>query len=97
MPARRDKTSDQKSKPAAGSKAGATTRPQGALRRAERRVEEAVKDVVAEVENRVILAGEAADESTSSEVNILSAVEVAIHPPHPDDRRAGTRKPKKQP
>ena len=69
----------------------------GALRRAEHRVEEMVKDVVAEVENRVILAGEAADESTSSEVNILSAVEVAIHPPHADDKPAATGKAKKKP
>ena len=58
--------------------------PEGPLRRAEHRLEEAVKDAVAEVENRVILAGEAADQSTSSEVNILSAVEVAINPPHKD-------------
>ena len=55
-----------------------------ALSRAERRVEKAVKDAVAEVENRVMIAGEAADESTSSEVNILSTLEVAIHPPNPD-------------
>jgi hypothetical protein len=55
-----------------------------ALGRAERRVEKAVKDAVAEVENRVMIAGEAADESTSSEVNVLSALEVAIHPPNPD-------------
>jgi hypothetical protein len=52
--------------------------------RVERRVEKAVKDAVAEVENRVMIAGEAADESTSSEVNILSTLEVAIHPPNPD-------------
>ena len=50
---------------------------------------------MAEVENRVILAGEAADESTSSEVNILSAVEVAIHPPHVEDK-AAARKAKKK-
>jgi hypothetical protein len=31
-----------------------------------------------------MIAGEAADESTSSEVNILSTLEVAIHPPNPD-------------
>jgi hypothetical protein len=57
-----------------------------ALNRAERRVEKAVRDAVAEVENRVMIAGEAADESTSSEVNILSTLEVAIHPPNPDDK-----------
>jgi hypothetical protein len=45
-----------------------------------------VKDAVADVENRVMLAGEAADESTSSEVNILSTIEVAIHPPKPDPK-----------
>jgi len=31
-----------------------------------------------------MIAGEVADESTSSEVNVLSALEVAIHPPNPD-------------
>ena len=59
---------------------------ESALSRAERRVEKAVKDAVAEVENRVMIAGEAADESTSSEVNILSTLEVAIHPPNPADK-----------
>jgi hypothetical protein len=58
--------------------------PQGPLGRAEHRIEEVVKDMVAEVENRVIIAGQAADESTSSEVNILSTVEVALNPPHED-------------
>ena len=57
-----------------------------ALSRAEHRIEKAVKDAVAEVENRVLIAGEAADESTSSEVNILSSLEVAIHPPNPESR-----------
>jgi hypothetical protein len=62
-----------------------TTRAkEGALSRAEHRLEKAVKDAVAEVENRVMVAGEVADESTSSEVNILSTLEVAIHPPNPD-------------
>jgi hypothetical protein len=66
----------------------------GPLRRAEHRLEEAVKDAVAEVENRVIIAGQAADESTSSEVNLLSAVEVAINPPHDDakPKPAGKRR-----
>lgn len=65
----------------------------GPLRRAEHRVEEAVKDAVAEVENRVIIAGQAADESTSSEVNLLSAVEVAINPPHEDAKaKAASRR-----
>ena len=58
-----------------------TKSTESALSRAEHRVEKAVKDAVAEVENRVMIAGEAADESTSSEVNILSTLEVAIHPP----------------
>ena len=62
------------------------------LSRAEHLIEKAVKDAVAEVENRVIIAGEVADESTSSEVNVLSALEVAIHPPSVD-RKA---KPKKR-
>jgi hypothetical protein len=61
-----------------------TKAKKGALSRAEHRLEKAVKDAVAEVENRVMIAGEVADESTSSEVNILSALEVAIHPPDPD-------------
>ena len=43
-----------------------------------------------------MLAGEAADESTSSEVNILSALEVAIHPPH-DDKPPAAGKVKKKP
>jgi hypothetical protein len=81
---------------AAGGKTPRRAKPEGPLRRAEHRVEDVVKDVVAEVENRVILAGEAADESTSSEVNILSAVEVAIHPPHTDDKTAAARKTKKK-
>jgi hypothetical protein len=59
---------------------------ESAISRAEHRVEKAVKDAVAEVENRVMIAGEAADESTSSEVNILSSLEVAIHPPNPDSK-----------
>jgi len=79
-----------------GKKARPAGKPDGALRRAEHRVEEALKDVVAEVENRVMLAGEAADESTSSEVNILSALEVAIHPPH-DDKPPAAGKVKKKP
>jgi hypothetical protein len=87
----------QKNKIAAGKKARPAGKSEGALRRAEHRVEEVVKDVVAEVENRVILAGEAADESTSSEVNILSAVEVAIHPPHGDDKPPAASKAKKNP
>jgi hypothetical protein len=58
----------------------------GALSRAERRVEKAVKDAVAEVENRVMIAGEVADESTSSEVNVLSTLEVVIHPPNADPK-----------
>lgn len=74
----------------------ATGKSESALRRVEHRVEEALKDVVAEVENRVILAGEAADVSTSSEVNILSAVEVAIHPPRAEGKPAA-RKAKKKP
>jgi hypothetical protein len=65
-------------------KKGTTKAKGNALSRAERRVEKAVKDAVADVENRVVLAGEAADESTSSEVNLLSTLEVAIHPPNPD-------------
>ena len=63
-------------------KRSSPAKAEGSLRRAEHRLEEAVKDAVAEVENRVIIAGQAADESTSSEVNLLSAVEVAINPPH---------------
>jgi hypothetical protein len=59
---------------------------ESALSRAEHRIGKAVKDAVADVENRVMLAGEAADESTSSEVNILSTIEVAIHPPKPDPK-----------
>lgn len=61
-----------------------TKAKKGALSRAEHRLQKAVKDAVAEVENRVMIAGEVADESTSSEVNILSTLEVAIHPPNPD-------------
>ena len=79
-----------------GKKVRPAGKPDGALRRAEHRVEEALKDVVAEVENRVMLAGEAADESTSSEVNILSALEGAIHPPH-DDKPPAAGKVKKKP
>jgi hypothetical protein len=71
-------------------------KPEGPVRRAEHRVEEAIKDVIAEVENRVILAGEAADDSTSSEVNLLSAVEVAIHPPHGEGKPAAAKKAKKK-
>ena len=67
-------------------KKSTTKTTEGALARAEHRLEKAVKDAVAEVENRVMIAGEAADESTSSEVNILSTLEVAIHPPDPDAR-----------
>lgn len=63
-----------------------TKAKEGGLSRAERRVEKAVKDAVAEVENRVMIAGEVADESTSSEVNVLSALEVAIHPPTADPK-----------
>jgi hypothetical protein len=51
------------------------------LHDAEEAVEDAVKDTVARIENRVILASEAADLSGSSEVNLLSAMEVAIDPP----------------
>jgi hypothetical protein len=67
-------------------KRSSPAKAQGPLRRAEHHLEEAVKDAVAEVENRVIIAGQAADESTSSEVNLLSAVEVAINPPHEKTR-----------
>jgi hypothetical protein len=67
-------------------KRSSPSKAEGPLRRAEHRLEEVVKDAVAEVENRVIIAGQAADESTSSEVNILSAVEVAINPPHEDTK-----------
>jgi hypothetical protein len=66
--------------------AAATAGKGGALSRAEHRIEKAVKDAVAELENRVLIAGEVADESTSSEVNILSSLEVAIHPPDPDPK-----------
>ncbi len=65
---------------------------ESALSRAEHRIGKAVRDAVAEVENRVIIAGEVADESTSSEVNALSALEVAIHPPNPQSKT----KPKKK-
>ena len=65
---------------------------EGTLRRAEHRLEDAVKDAVAEVENRVILAGQAADESASSEVNILSTLEVAINPPHQDEESKPPRR-----
>ena len=54
------------------------------LSHAEHRVEEAFKDTVARVENRVILAGEA-ETSGSPEVNLASALEVAINPPHVDE------------
>ena len=75
------------------SQAKPAAKTEGRLRRAEHRVEEAVKDAVAEVENRVMIAGEVADESTSSEVNILSTLEVAIHPPAtPKAKKKGTRK-----
>ncbi|HXA43713.1 MAG TPA: hypothetical protein VNV65_12470 [Candidatus Solibacter sp.] len=69
-----------------GAKPAAGGSDEGALSRAEHRIEKAVRDAVAEVENRVLLAGEAADESTSSEVNILSSLEVAIHPPNPESK-----------
>ena len=59
---------------------------EGAISRAEHRIEKAVRKAVAEVENRVLIAGEAADESTSSEVNILSSLEVAIHPPNAESK-----------
>lgn len=88
----KDEMASQEDKVVAGKKPRPTGKPEGALRRAEHRVEEVIKDVVAEVENRVILAGEAADESTSAEVNILSAVEVAIHPPPVDTKPAAARK-----
>jgi hypothetical protein len=72
---------------AARKKAESTRRSkEGRLSRAEHRVEKAVKDAIAEVENRALLAGEAADESTSSEVNILSSLEVAIHPPNSESK-----------
>ena len=54
------------------------------LHHAEHRVEEALKDTVARVENRMILAGEA-ETSASPEVNLASALEVAINPPHEAD------------
>lgn len=54
------------------------------LHHAEHRVEEAIKDTVARVENRMILAGEA-ETSVSPEVNLASALEVAINPPHEAD------------
>jgi hypothetical protein len=73
-------TKKSAAKPAAGGS------HEGALSRAEHRIEKAVRDAVAEVENRVLIAGEAADESTSSEVNILSSLEVAIHPPNPESK-----------
>jgi hypothetical protein len=58
------------------------------LHHAEHRVEEAFKDTVARVENRVILAGEA-ETSASPEVNLASALEVAINPPEaPDEAEA---------
>jgi hypothetical protein len=95
--AQKNKMAPQKDEVAAGKKARPAGKPEGALRRAEHRVEEVLKDVVAEVENRVMLAGEAADESTSSEVNILSALEVAVHPPHSDDKPPAAGKVKKKP
>lgn len=59
------------------------------LHDAEEAVEDAVKDAVARIENRVILASEAADLSPSSEVNLLTAMEVAVDPPEePDEASA---------
>ena len=96
MSAQKNKVGPQADEMGDGKKARPAGKSDGALRRAEHRVEEALKDVVAKVENRVMLAGEAADESTSSEVNILSALEVAIHPPH-DDKPPAAPKVKKKP
>jgi hypothetical protein len=53
----------------------------GRLHHAEHSVEEALRDAVARVENRVIQAGEA-ETSASPEVNFASAIEVALNPPH---------------
>ena len=59
------------------------------LHDAEHRVEEALRDTVARVENRMILAGEA-ETSASPEVNLASALEVAINPPQePDEATEG--------
>jgi hypothetical protein len=59
---------------------------------AEERVEDAFKDTVARVENRMILAGEA-ETSASPEVNLAAALDVAISPPGvPDDAETGEPK-----
>jgi hypothetical protein len=60
---------------------------------AEEAVEHALKDAVAEVENRLLIAGGAADNSTSGEVNLLSAAFVAVDPPDPN-KPLKARKPK---
>ena len=96
MAAPRGQKAPTKDKSAAGKTNTAADKSENALRRAEHRVEKAVKDAVAEVENRIMIAGEVADESTSSEVNLLSTLEVAIHPPKPDAKQAA-RKAKKKP
>ena len=96
MAAPREHKAPTKDRSPAGKTSTATDKSENALRRAEHRVEKAVKDAVAEVENRIVIAGEVADESTSSEVNILSTLEVAIHPPNPDAKKAA-RKAKKKP
>lgn len=54
------------------------------LHHAEHSVEDALKDAVARVENRMIQAGEA-ETSASPEVNFASAIEVALNPPHAED------------
>ncbi len=56
-------------------------RAQEKLRRAEARVEKALHAAAAEVENRVMYAADAANESTSSEVNLLSAATALVRPP----------------
>ncbi|MFY9615209.1 MAG: hypothetical protein WAT58_07385 [Candidatus Dormiibacterota bacterium] len=56
----------------------------GKLHRAEHAVEQSFKDTVARVENRIIVAGEA-ETSASPEVNLASALEVVINPPHADE------------
>jgi hypothetical protein len=62
------------------------------IHHAEEAVEHALRDGIAEIENRLLVAGGAADNSTSAEVNLLSAAFVAIDPPNPDKPRKGKKK-----
>lgn len=54
------------------------------LKDAEHRVERALARAAAELENRAIYAADGANESTSSEVNLMTAAAVAIMPPSPE-------------